>query len=52
MADRNTLTGLSVTMKKHPDSLKLENPLKDKLEKSCPLKEELILYDGKFINFS
>jgi predicted dinucleotide-utilizing enzyme len=32
MADLNTLTGLSVSMKKHPDSLKLENPLKDKLD--------------------
>lgn len=49
MADLNTLIGLSISMKKHPDSLKLENPLKDKLESY--LKDEknespYILYKG------
>ncbi len=46
MSDRNTLLGLKVTMKKHPDSLKLESPLKEKLEQSLPLNEPLILYEG------
>ncbi len=46
MAKKNSLTGLKVTMKKHPDSLKLEGSLKDKLEKSLPLSNELVLYEG------
>jgi aspartate dehydrogenase len=46
MANKNTLTGLKVTMKKHPDSLKLEGSLKEKLDAALPLTQELILYKG------
>ena len=46
MAEQNTLVDLKVTMKKHPDSLKLEGSLKELLEKSLPLTEPLILYNG------
>ncbi len=51
MADLNTLTGLSVSMKKHPDSLKLENPLKDKLD--CYSKDDnnqapCTIYSGNY----
>lgn len=46
MADKNSLKGLKVTMKKHPSSLKLEGSLKEMLEKNHPLKEALVLYDG------
>lgn len=48
MAEKNTLTGLRVTMKKHPESLKLEGSLKQKLEESFPLNQALTLYDGMF----
>lgn len=47
MAEQNTLVDLKVTMKKHPDSLKLEGSLKELLEKSLPLTEPLILYNGR-----
>jgi len=46
MADRGTLKGLSVTMKKHPTSLKLESPLKDKLEANKDADGPVILYRG------
>lgn len=46
MAEQNTLVDLKVTMKKHPDSLKLEGSLKELLEKSLPLTEPLVLYNG------
>lgn len=46
MADAGSLKGLRVTMRKHPDSLKLENELKEKLEKSLPLNDELVVYEG------
>lgn len=46
MANKKTLKGLRVTMKKHPDSLKLEGSLKEKLESSLPLDKELVLYEG------
>ena len=35
MADRGSLVGLSVTMKKHPSSMKLLGPLKDALDAVC-----------------
>ena len=50
MADSGSLKGLKVTMKKHPDSLKLENELKEKLEKSLPLTNELVIYEGPVKN--
>ena len=46
MADRGTLKGLSVTMKKHPTSLKLESPLKEKLEANVNADGPVILYQG------
>lgn len=46
MANKGSLKGLKVTMKKHPSSLKLSGSLKEMLEKSVPLEKELILYDG------
>ena len=46
MAEQNTLVDLKVTMKKHPESLKLEGSLKELLDKSVPLTEPLILYNG------
>jgi hypothetical protein len=49
MSDRNTLLGLKITMKKHPESLKLEGYLKEKLEKNDI--DYLILYDGIFLYF-
>uniref|UniRef100_A0A1X7VAK4 Aspartate dehydrogenase domain-containing protein n=1 Tax=Amphimedon queenslandica TaxID=400682 RepID=A0A1X7VAK4_AMPQE len=44
MADRGTLKGLKITMKKPPAALKVVGPLKDKLElvKDTPL----VLYEG------
>lgn len=48
MSEKNTLVGLKVTMKKHPDSLKLEGSLKEILEKNLPLSEPLVIYDGIF----
>ena len=47
MADCGSLKGLSVSMKKHPDSLKVEGKLKEKLESSLPLQSELVLYQGE-----
>lgn len=46
MADRNTLKGLKVTMKKHPTSLKLEGSLKEKLENYNDSENPLVLYEG------
>ena len=48
MACRGTLHGLSVTMKKHPSSLKLEGELKEKLEqvKKEDKDGEIVLYEG------
>ena len=37
---------LKITMKKHPDSLKLEGSLKEILQNKLPLKEPLIIYEG------
>ena len=51
MSDRNTLTGLKVTMKKHPDSLKLEGCLNEELEKSRNSNKPTVLYDGKLFDF-
>lgn len=50
MADRNSLGGLCITMKKHPESLKLEGALQAKLEalladKAKPAGEHL-LFEG------
>ena len=50
MANKGSLKGLKVTMKKHPSSLKLEGSLREILEKSVPLEKELILYDGKIFH--
>jgi len=44
MADRGTLKGLCVTMRKHPDSLKLEGSLQEK--KKTVKNEPVVLYDG------
>lgn len=46
MANKGSLKGLKVTMKKHPSSLKLSGSLKEALEKSGPLEKELVLYEG------
>jgi aspartate dehydrogenase len=49
MADVNTLLSLSVTMKKHPASLKLEEPLKSKVDeflKDEKSSQEKIIYEG------
>ena len=47
MADKNTLLGLHVSMKKHPKSLKLEGELKQKLESSIEnMDKETVLYNG------
>ena len=47
MADRGTLTGLTVTMKKHPASLKVESELKPKLAQAFkPASGEVVVYDG------
>ena len=46
MSQSNTLTDLKITMKKHPDSLKLEGSLKELLENSLPLNQSLVLYEG------
>lgn len=48
MSERNTLVDLKITMKKHPESLKLEGSLKELLEKSMPLHQALILYNGNY----
>ena len=47
MSDKDTLKGLKITMKKHPDSLKLEGSLKELLDSKLPLNEALIVYEGK-----
>lgn len=49
MSDKNTLKGLKITMKKHPDSLKLEGSLKQQLDSKLPLNDELIIYDGDYL---
>jgi predicted dinucleotide-utilizing enzyme len=46
MADRGTLKGLTVTMKKHPDSLKVLGPLQAKLDAYVP-DAETVLFEGK-----
>lgn len=49
MANLNTLKALSISMKKHPLSLKLENPLKEKLENYINNDSDqapCILYEG------
>lgn len=46
MANRGTLHSLCITMKKHPDSLKLEGELAEKLEKAKKEEGEVVLYDG------
>lgn len=46
MSQSNTLTDLKITMKKHPDSLKLEGSLKELLDNNLPLNQSLVLYDG------
>jgi hypothetical protein len=46
MSEKNTLKSLKITMKKHPDSLKLEGSLKEILQNKLPLKEPLIIYEG------
>ena len=48
MSDKNTLKDLKITMKKHPDSLKLEGSLKQQLDSKLPLNDELIIYDGDY----
>lgn len=45
MSMGGSLTGLQITMKKHPSSLKLVGELKDKLQQ-CPEGEEFIVYEG------
>lgn len=45
MADRGTLKGLKVTMKKHPSCFKFEGELKAKNEQICG-SEAVTLYDG------
>eukprot|EP00744_Colponema_vietnamica_P017588 GILI01024734.1.p1 GENE.GILI01024734.1~~GILI01024734.1.p1 ORF type:complete len:307 (-),score=89.08 GILI01024734.1:38-895(-) len=48
MADRGTLKGLAVTMKKHPDSFRLEGSLQTKLDEVLATKPEgeVVLYEG------
>jgi aspartate dehydrogenase len=48
MADRNTLKGLKITMKKSPESLKVLGDLKDKLDAfiASNSAEEFTLYEG------
>jgi aspartate dehydrogenase len=46
MARKNSLSGLKVSMRKHPESLKLEGSLKEKLDRSLPLTSALVLYEG------
>lgn len=46
MSEKNTLKSLKITMKKHPDSLKLEGSLKEILQNKLPLKEPLKIYEG------
>lgn len=48
MSDKNTLKGLKITMKKHPDSLKLEGSLKELLDSKLPLGNPLVVYEGIF----
>ncbi|XP_071789928.1 aspartate dehydrogenase domain-containing protein-like [Asterias amurensis] len=45
MADRGTLQGLTVTMKKHPSSFKLGSPLKEKNDNALDV-GETVLYEG------
>ena len=45
MADRGTLEGLKITMKKHPSCFKLNEPLKSKNE--AVTDKAVVLYDGK-----
>ena len=46
MAQKQSLKGLKITMKKHPSSLKLEGSLKEMLANAHPLEKELVLYNG------
>jgi hypothetical protein len=45
MDERKTLKSLKITMKKHPESLKLEGKLKDDLNKIA-FSDSIILYEG------
>jgi aspartate dehydrogenase len=45
MADRDTLKALSITMKKHPSSLKLESPLRELIENHRD-SNQLKLFEG------
>lgn len=47
MANKGSLKGLKVTMKKHPSSLKLSGSLKEFLDQCAPLQKELVLYEGQ-----
>ncbi|XP_015748473.1 PREDICTED: putative L-aspartate dehydrogenase [Acropora digitifera] len=47
MADRGTLQGLKVTMKKHPSCYKLNEPLKTRNDQVKS--DAVVLYDGKFL---
>ena len=49
MSNKNTLKGLKITMKKHPDSLKLEGFLKNFLDSKLPLESSLVIYEGIFL---
>ncbi|GMR42627.1 hypothetical protein PMAYCL1PPCAC_12822, partial [Pristionchus mayeri] len=47
MADKGTLKALQVSMSKHPDSFKLESPLKEINEKAkLETEKETVLYEG------
>ena len=46
MDEKKTLKGLKITMKKHPESLKLEGSLKDLLDGTKFFSDSIILYDG------
>lgn len=51
MADRGTLKGLTVTMKKHPDSLKVLGPLQAKLDAYVPDAETVLFEGNNWRNF-
>ncbi|CAJ0941861.1 unnamed protein product, partial [Mesorhabditis belari] len=46
MAEKGLLKSLTVTMTKHPNSFKLEDPLKGANEKAKSLTEPTVLYEG------
>jgi hypothetical protein len=45
MDERKTLKAMKITMRKHPESLKLEESLKEVLNK-MDYSDNIILYDG------